>query len=191
MVNMKANELAKTVADDKNVFYLDIGPKFLAADGTLSKEIMPDFLHLSAKGYEIWAKSIEPAVCGVAGRQAARQEVIVQLRRIHPQISQVDAGFKQCTWRLIRFIQLRNLCNLWTYSGACQSPNSEGRSQSSSKTFLHSELEDHAHCGPGFVQLIFECPFTRSTKVIGVSPMRQPGVSVATRTPRETNSPLR
>ncbi|HEY4308038.1 MAG TPA: platelet-activating factor acetylhydrolase IB subunit [Pirellulales bacterium] len=67
LVNIKANELAKAVADDKNVFYLDIGPKFLAADGTLSKEIMPDLLHLSPQGYEIWAKSIEPAVWELLG----------------------------------------------------------------------------------------------------------------------------
>jgi len=29
-------------------------------DGTLSKEIMPDALHLSPKGYQIWADAIEP-----------------------------------------------------------------------------------------------------------------------------------
>ena len=38
--------------------YLDIGPKFLTADGTLSKEIMPDLLHLNAKGYQIEADAI-------------------------------------------------------------------------------------------------------------------------------------
>ena len=38
--------------------YFDIGPKFLAADGTLSKEIMPDLLHLNAKGYQIEADAI-------------------------------------------------------------------------------------------------------------------------------------
>ncbi len=27
-------------------------------DGTLTKEIMPDFLHLSVKGYQIWADAI-------------------------------------------------------------------------------------------------------------------------------------
>ena len=37
----------------------DIGEKFLEKDGTLSKEIMPDYLHLSQKGYAIWAESIE------------------------------------------------------------------------------------------------------------------------------------
>ena len=57
--NAKANALVAPIADDKNVFFLDIGPKFLAADGSLSKEIMPDLLHLSPKGYTIWADSIE------------------------------------------------------------------------------------------------------------------------------------
>jgi beta-glucosidase len=45
-----------------NALYLDIGPKFLGADGTLSKEIMPDLLHLSPAGYKIWADSIESHV---------------------------------------------------------------------------------------------------------------------------------
>ena len=45
--------------DDKRVFFLDIGTKFLADDGTMPKEIMPDFLHPSTKGYEIWAEAIK------------------------------------------------------------------------------------------------------------------------------------
>ena len=57
--NAKASEIASKLADDKHIFYLDIGPKFLEADGTLSKEIMPDLLHLSPKGYEIWADAID------------------------------------------------------------------------------------------------------------------------------------
>ncbi len=40
------------------VAYLDIGAKFLAADGTLPKDIMPDFLHPNEKGYQIWADAI-------------------------------------------------------------------------------------------------------------------------------------
>ena len=57
----KLKEVNSTIAkldDGKSVFYLDIGDKFLQPDGTLTKEIMPDFLHLSAKGYQIWADSI-------------------------------------------------------------------------------------------------------------------------------------
>lgn len=66
-VNSAANEIISKLADDKNVFYLDIGPKFLAEDGTLSKEIMPDLLHLSPKGYQIWADSIEASVAKLMG----------------------------------------------------------------------------------------------------------------------------
>ncbi len=61
-VNEKTNEIVKTFADDQRVFYLDIGDNFLEADGTLSRKIMPDLLHLSEEGYTIWAKSIEPKV---------------------------------------------------------------------------------------------------------------------------------
>ena len=60
--NNEANKIAAKLADGKMVEYLDIGPAFLADDGTLSKEIMPDLLHLSPKGYQIWAESIEPHV---------------------------------------------------------------------------------------------------------------------------------
>jgi lysophospholipase L1-like esterase len=66
--NAEASRLASRAADGKNVFYLDIGPKFLKADGTLSKEIMPDLLHLSPKGYTIWAESIEPKVRELLGK---------------------------------------------------------------------------------------------------------------------------
>ena len=40
------------------VKYMDIGPKFLDKEGGLPKDIMPDYLHLSKKGYEIWAETI-------------------------------------------------------------------------------------------------------------------------------------
>ena len=50
------------LADGKTVKFLDIGPHFLEADGNISKEVMPDLLHPSAKGYEIWAKSMEPTL---------------------------------------------------------------------------------------------------------------------------------
>jgi lysophospholipase L1-like esterase len=56
------NERLAKLADGKNVVYLDIGEKFLTPTGGLSKEVMPDFLHLSAKGYGIWADAITPTV---------------------------------------------------------------------------------------------------------------------------------
>src|SRR5262249_44263053 len=45
--------------DGKMVHYLDIGGKFLESNGGLPKEIMPDALHLSKKGYQIWADAIK------------------------------------------------------------------------------------------------------------------------------------
>ncbi len=66
-VNAKANEQIAKLADDKTVYFLDIGPKFLDADGKLSKEIMPDLLHLSKKGYTIEADAIETEVAKLMG----------------------------------------------------------------------------------------------------------------------------
>ena len=41
---------------------MDIKDSFLDKNGTLSKELMPDYLHLSEKGYFLWAAAIEPTV---------------------------------------------------------------------------------------------------------------------------------
>jgi beta-glucosidase len=66
-VNIKANTIISKLADGKDVYYLDIGPKFLDAGGKLSREVMPDLLHLSRKGYTIWAESMEPTVKKLMG----------------------------------------------------------------------------------------------------------------------------
>jgi len=50
-------KLAK-LADNTQVFYMDIGDKFLTPDGTLTTEVMADGLHPTAKGYQIWADAI-------------------------------------------------------------------------------------------------------------------------------------
>jgi lysophospholipase L1-like esterase len=52
------NAKLEKLADNKQVFYMDIGPKFLTADGTLTTEIMNDGLHPTAKGYEVWAAAM-------------------------------------------------------------------------------------------------------------------------------------
>ncbi|MBL9146938.1 MAG: chitobiase/beta-hexosaminidase C-terminal domain-containing protein [Verrucomicrobiaceae bacterium] len=50
-----------------NVTFLDIGPKFLQPDGTISKDIMPDLLHPNEKGYRIWAEAMEPTLKKLLG----------------------------------------------------------------------------------------------------------------------------
>jgi len=44
--------------DGKMVKFMDIGSRFLAPDGTLSRDIMPDLLHPNEKGYQIWADAL-------------------------------------------------------------------------------------------------------------------------------------
>ena len=56
------NEIISKLGDDKKVIYIDFGDKFLNPDGTMSREIMPDFLHPSPKGYQIWADAIQPII---------------------------------------------------------------------------------------------------------------------------------
>ena len=54
-------ELAAIKADEK-LRYLDIGSKFLERDGSISKEVMDDYLHPTAKGYEVFAEQIGPVI---------------------------------------------------------------------------------------------------------------------------------
>ena len=51
----------------ENVQLYSINDLFLTEDGELTKEIMPDFLHPSEKGYEIWAKALEPMIADGLG----------------------------------------------------------------------------------------------------------------------------
>ena len=66
-VNEGANAIFSKLDDGKHVHYLAIGPKFLEKNGTLTREIMPDLLHLSEKGYSIWAESIESELAKLLG----------------------------------------------------------------------------------------------------------------------------
>jgi len=66
-VNKGANEIAAKLADGKMVEYLDIGPKFLDDKGGLSKDVMPDLLHLNPASYQTWADSIEAHVARMMG----------------------------------------------------------------------------------------------------------------------------
>ena len=64
----KVNGIIKGYADGKSVLWLDFNAKFLAEDGTLTKDIMPDLLHPNEAGYEIWWNSLEPVVREIVGK---------------------------------------------------------------------------------------------------------------------------
>lgn len=60
------NDLIAKLADDRKVFYKDIGGKFLNRDGGLERKVMPDLLHLSGDGYKIWAAAIKDDIAKLA-----------------------------------------------------------------------------------------------------------------------------
>jgi lysophospholipase L1-like esterase len=67
---VKTNALIKPRLESlKGVHYLDIGEKFMQKDGTISRDIMPDLLHLSPQGYEVWAQAIEAKVHELLGEK--------------------------------------------------------------------------------------------------------------------------
>ena len=66
--NAAASRLAARIADGKMIHYLDINEEFLTDTGVLAKEIMPDYLHPNAAGYQIWAEAIEAKVAELMGR---------------------------------------------------------------------------------------------------------------------------
>jgi lysophospholipase L1-like esterase len=53
------NSIIARLHDGDRVHYLDIGSKFLDAEGNLPKDVMSDALHPSTKGYEIWAEAVK------------------------------------------------------------------------------------------------------------------------------------
>jgi len=56
------NALLPVLADAESVYFLDIGSVFLTPGGGLEPEVMPDFLHLSPKGFKLWAEAMEPTL---------------------------------------------------------------------------------------------------------------------------------
>lgn len=55
----EVNEIVSRLDDQKNVFYMDIGRKFLDDKGVfLPESFRPDNLHPQAKGYDIWGEAV-------------------------------------------------------------------------------------------------------------------------------------
>jgi lysophospholipase L1-like esterase len=53
------NSIISRLDDGDRVHYLDIGAKFLDADGNIPRDVMSDALHPTTKGYEIWAQAVK------------------------------------------------------------------------------------------------------------------------------------
>lgn len=72
----EVNNLLAKLGDDKAIFYLDLGPKLLAPDGSLTAEISDDGLNLTPKGYTIWAQAINPRLEEWLGRKIEPQKPV-------------------------------------------------------------------------------------------------------------------
>jgi aryl-phospho-beta-D-glucosidase BglC (GH1 family)/lysophospholipase L1-like esterase len=59
------NQLLASLGERKGVTYADIGAAFLEQDGSISSEIMPDFLHPSEKGYAVFAEQLKPLLAKI------------------------------------------------------------------------------------------------------------------------------
>ncbi|MCU0786711.1 MAG: platelet-activating factor acetylhydrolase IB subunit [Verrucomicrobia bacterium] len=59
---VEINQAIANLDDGKNIQFLDIGAQFLNPDGTIPETLMPDKLHPSSAGYEIWAAAMEPTL---------------------------------------------------------------------------------------------------------------------------------
>jgi lysophospholipase L1-like esterase len=61
------NETIQKLDDGDRVHFMDIGSKFLDAEGRIPTDIMVDALHPSTKGYEIWAQAVKDKLADLRG----------------------------------------------------------------------------------------------------------------------------
>lgn len=59
---VELNKMVGTLASEPQVKVVDYGQLFLRADGSIPKDIMEDSLHLTEKGYAIWADAMRPDI---------------------------------------------------------------------------------------------------------------------------------
>jgi lysophospholipase L1-like esterase len=68
---LQVNQALAWLHDGERVFFLPIGARFVQPDGSISKAVMPDALHLSTEGYRRWADAIEPTLVRLLGETPA------------------------------------------------------------------------------------------------------------------------
>ena len=66
--NAAVNAIIRDYADGKSVVWVDFTARLMRGDGTISKEMMPDYLHPLEEGYRIWAEAILPYLRDATGK---------------------------------------------------------------------------------------------------------------------------
>ncbi len=67
-INDQVNTILSGFDDGKRIYFLNINQTFLTADGTLTRAVMPDLLHLNEQSYEAWARAMQPALQRLMGQ---------------------------------------------------------------------------------------------------------------------------
>ena len=71
-VTVAINNLVRTYADNRQIFFLELSPLFLDNQGRLSQHLMPDYLHPNEQGYQVWAEGMEHILSRLLGEQRQR-----------------------------------------------------------------------------------------------------------------------
>jgi beta-glucosidase len=66
-LNAALNDRIRAYADNQHVIFLDLSPHFLDNRGDLSQDLIPDYLHLSERGYQVWADGMEDIIRKLLG----------------------------------------------------------------------------------------------------------------------------
>jgi lysophospholipase L1-like esterase len=66
----KVNERMGKLADGKKIRFLNINDQLADKEGKLREGMSPDGLHLSAKGYQVWADALKPLFTELLGPPA-------------------------------------------------------------------------------------------------------------------------
>lgn len=64
---LQINQVLRRMADEKDIFWADFGYLFVNDEGLIPNDIMPDYLHLTPRGYGMWANAIEERLSSIIG----------------------------------------------------------------------------------------------------------------------------
>jgi len=56
----ETNDLIRNIADGKSIYFLNFGEKLLTPEGKMNPDLSYDAIHLTTRGYEVWAKAMFP-----------------------------------------------------------------------------------------------------------------------------------
>lgn len=80
----QTNQLIQGLADNQNVFYLDMTPEFTNPDGTINADLFQQYLvHPNQEGYQVWVQTMAPylnAIMALSESQAANEALGIRFQ---------------------------------------------------------------------------------------------------------------